>query len=533
MVAHWQLWHWFWRLVGYGMHPLRGKQHKDAISDKPQEWVCRLARDIDNFVVARKLSVTFSKSKYIKHSDECEVTLTRGDRNLPSDTKEILKKVRAELVTVLASWFGFDTKAGADEARALMVDVLLRHVHPAVLYLPVTSRAFHNIRDTLRYDRRSRSTDFDTQRFVGFKNALAAHPVSEDSSKEAGELHSIGVIFGAGNQSGGLLPLVTEGQRVAYMHRFALFLRCLVPAVTQKPCLSDSTMVQRVAGDPDRYSPFREIAPGRSLAKSSYPFSDLGCTTHEGVFSAFVFRSVLFAAPCLSSDYPVPPRVSFDSLQDFQSYSADVPAEDITNIRAYGTPDPGRGPHHAPKLWKKAEVWEDLVDMMRGEGQYEGQETRITMTQLYRFFLRLRVPQMGSLGAYLLAADYSYTPVVQVKPTPTEVADLLFELDKGAVSGLQDIRLLPSGNLHFTREDVVEAFNSLFEYLEDELDEDFKAFIHFDAIMLEHALCKYRRLNAQAMEFPDVDVPDISTRDSDEDDEEEDDDDSEDSRGDP
>lgn len=67
-------------------------------------------------------------------------------------------------------------------------------------------------------------------------------------------------------------------------------------------------------------------------------------------------------------------------------------------------------------------------------------------------------------------------------------------IDRGAVAGLRRIGALPEGKLKVTPQRCVDAFQEIYQGLEEELAEEEKETIGFDVFVLEHSLCKVARL---------------------------------------
>ena len=110
----------------------------------------------------------------------------------------------------------------------------------------------------------------------------------------------------------------------------------------------------------------------------------------------------------------------------------------------------------------------------------------------------IKFDNVGPLTAYLLVADYVEAGLVQ-EPTIEELAQLILELNRGALQGLRALGLLPLGKHHKVAPcDVLLAVRKVWAYLEENLSAEVKEETKLSPILLEHALCKYSRLGIQA-----------------------------------
>jgi hypothetical protein len=98
---------------------------------------------------------------------------------------------------------------------------------------------------------------------------------------------------------------------------------------------------------------------------------------------------------------------------------------------------------------------------------------------------------IGPLTALLVCGDCSLAGLIPM-PSTQQVGELAAILKKGALSGLDRLRL---ANEHSTSPaDIAKAFVNLHNYLEQDLTTEEKAVMGYNAVMLEHSLCKYKHL---------------------------------------
>ncbi|KAF8225516.1 hypothetical protein L208DRAFT_1505180 [Tricholoma matsutake] len=100
-------------------------------------------------------------------------------------------------------------------------------------------------------------------------------------------------------------------------------------------------------------------------------------------------------------------------------------------------------------------------------------------------------PNISELTALLICGDLVNTGVVE-KPTVQQMARLMFDVDKGAILGLQRLGIVKSPNPSVQEVEIGLSF--LHNYLETNLTAEEKELIGYDIDMLEHGLCKYTQL---------------------------------------
>ena len=102
---------------------------------------------------------------------------------------------------------------------------------------------------------------------------------------------------------------------------------------------------------------------------------------------------------------------------------------------------------------------------------------------------------IGSLSALLICGDLVEAGLVPM-PSSRELAELIFKVGKGAKEGMAMLGLVKNGA---NREELGNAFESLDLALELKLTEEEKKAMGYNVIMLEHALCKFKRLTSRGI----------------------------------
>ena len=145
--------------------------------------------------------------------------------------------------------------------------------------------------------------------------------------------------------------------------------------------------------------------------------------TCTGIFSSAVFRGITFG-----TDFSRSGPVTFDSLDNWNSATEGLSVEKYCCQSAYGQCNPGRVPALAESYWTTA---------TKGEWEALFQSTpQVPFLNGYDFLLSNRFPQLGPLGAYLLAADYAYAGAF-AWPSSDDISAVIRSINKGAASGLQ------------------------------------------------------------------------------------------------
>jgi hypothetical protein len=119
-------------------------------------------------------------------------------------------------------------------------------------------------------------------------------------------------------------------------------------------------------------------------------------------------------------------------------------------------------------------------------------EPRAQFSHVFNTLLKTKLlPGLGPLTIYLIVADYASVGLIAM-PTVAEMGKIIFQLKAGAYKCL--------GRLGFPTSTVGEAqfaFQSVYHDLESQFSLA-SATMPFNAITVEHSLCKFRRLNVNS-----------------------------------
>ena len=260
--------------------------------------------------------------------------------------------------------------------------------------------------------------------------------------------------------------------------------------------------------------PLRELAPCRVNLVRSLNSDRL--RTPRGLFNLLVFRVLMYNTDAARTE-----DFNFDvqSIKTFRlTYDADRNSKYYYNSCAYGSNNPGRKDSNLMDLYWTLSVrlWPQFVADSEGEyiytsflnfiyfaaNNFMSLEKQKSFTECVEWFRDTKdsegnsFRQIGPLIRLLVAGDLAYAGIVE-KPSVEEMGSLISVVSKGAVSGLNLLGLLPDKKTKHSKyppTQVVNAFKLLFDRLKEALDPVEWSDMGLDTIVLEHSLCKLKRM---------------------------------------
>lgn len=408
----------------------------------------------------------------------------KGSLDLADYTISILRDV-------LVFWLGFPNN-NASEAQGLFVHhLLLRFSSPGILFLEATWKARNYLRVKIMGKPRGL---LNTINWPDISHSFSLHPLANIYSPEHQTLQSIAAAFQVLAEFSSASPLdlglISDGDRQhSLMKVFLDFLKealvCIDPARIHS---ADSPLQKMILSDLDFYLPYREHGTSRKIVRDSLenPYSIDRLKTKAGFFDEIVFRAITQAAPILIHDH----HVHFDNLLDFIAKSA--PGEHYAcNQKALGGANVHRRKSNVDSLWNGSCEWESFL-LANPKPEFHKLWDFVRGARQGRHYTPFT--GVGDLTAYLVAADYAYTPLVDM-PSVDSIGEIILKLNKGAMSGLRMINLLPSTKID--RTECIEAVSRLYGFLSVNLTTDEKVLMGFDTVMTENSLCKFKRLDKQ------------------------------------
>jgi hypothetical protein len=278
-------------------------------------------------------------------------------------------------------------------------------------------------------------------------------------------------------------------------------LRHLLPIISSSHSSSTSGLViKKIKSELDFFLPFRQHAPSLANARREI-YSDvdrLASPTGVGLFNILAFRGVFFGSPFAKSDH----FRWFNHYEDWERFMIDekeeatkdgrIEEDYYVKLNCYGRSQKDRSTKLMERYWKQRSLWNDVFN----------QSTKPIVKQVYSWLTATdkgasRFFNIGSLSALLICGDLIEAGLVQT-PSSREYSELIFKVGKGAKEGMMMIGLVKDNpNL----EELCEAFESLDLALQHELTEEEKKAMGYNVVMLEHTLCKIKRLKSRGISY--------------------------------
>lgn len=283
------------------------------------------------------------------------------------------------------------------------------------------------------------------------------------------------------------------------------FLRHLLPILSPSfvpP--QNNTILAKVFNNLDYYLPFRQHAPSLSNARQQI-YADIDRLAHDngvGFFNILAFRGVFFGSPFAQSD-----RYQwFSSLTDWENFQATEKDEEDKYVgeeyyvkkSCYGQAQTARNLSLLSSYWDRRLLWKDF---------FNGSE-KPSVTRVYRWLISSEkdekddatkktttlFPNIGKLSALLICGDLVEAGVLDM-PSTREWAMSVLKMGKGSKAGMETCCLVKIG---CDNEEFCNAFVSLDKALQSELTKEEKDAMGYNIVMLEHALCKIKRVGADS-----------------------------------
>lgn len=263
-------------------------------------------------------------------------------------------------------------------------------------------------------------------------------------------------------------------------------------------------IIRKVLTDFDFFLPFRRHAP--SLANAQHViYSKLDYFAQDdgiAFFNVLAFRGVFFGSHFAQSAR----YCWFESMENWETFrimekdEANKHGGDDTyyiNKTCYGQSQKGRDLKLLSSYWKLRLEWNSIFHkpakpsvevvylwLMKSVASKDDPAKKVKL-----------FPNIGSLTALLICGDLVEAGIL-LMPSIQEWAGLIHRLGKGAKAGMEMFGLTQKDS---SKEEVCNAFASLDLALQRELGTEEKERMGYNIIMLEHALCKIKRLTARSI----------------------------------
>ncbi|KAK1219138.1 hypothetical protein PQX77_018149 [Marasmius sp. AFHP31] len=293
------------------------------------------------------------------------------------------------------------------------------------------------------------------------------------------------------------LPNIPSNLTDHERQRFLDFLRStlkITPGVPPdgSPCDLPQHFLERAFRELDSWLPARNKAPSRAqILREDGPFDPRYCRTRGQLFSALIFRGILFNTHAIHNREHT---FHFPDLESWHEFCGPNPSEEekrqLCNPRAYGQPMAGREIGNAEGFWEDALVLEqelnrdgdtlrpfgEVVDLINNKIGLDGKRD----PKRFRTF--------GSLCAYLLCADLADAGAI-AHPSIEELADEVCKVGKGCCAMLRSLGC-PNNSASYRSE-----FIKMYEFLDGPkgLSAEEKRHLGWNGFVLEHGGCKFIR----------------------------------------
>jgi len=227
-------------------------------------------------------------------------------------------------------------------------------------------------------------------------------------------------------------------------------------------------------------------------------------TRDDGIafFNVLAFRGVFFGSDFAQSVH----YRWFNSIEDWETFRATGKEEAnryggdnsyYVNKTCYGQSQKGRDLKLLSSYWNLRLEWNDMFNNQAKPSVEEvfnwlkkSVPSEKDSTKKVKLF-----PNIGSLTALLICGDLVEAGILSM-PSIEDWSGIIYRLGKGAKAGMAMFGLTRKNS---SKTEVCDAFALLDRTLQRELRTDEKDSMGYNIIMLEHALCKIKRLTARSV----------------------------------
>ncbi|KAG6835212.1 hypothetical protein H0H93_003887 [Arthromyces matolae] len=452
----------------------------------PDSWLARLAKDVENFYIARMTCKDYSPSSFSLNIDAPTHTL-RNSRPTMFNPMDDPKPVVRSILTILRTWLHFSNDQ--KRAQAWFVHCILQSFGKNALFLEEIWPAFSRMTLTSFKDFNYQYpllSDLDP-----IVEVFRAHPLATPTSPETAMLKELGVCI-TSFHSAQRVPRTKSPVTQQILKGFNRFLQEAYEVLSDNISHPPSRWQEKLKADPNHLTPFREFIPARAHFKGTDgPFAPEHVRTTAGALSALIWRGVTFGTEFSEQEA----QKVFQSAAHFEAAMDFYPDEDdsfFCDKKAYGQwADRSTENVKVYEASLKSHSWTDFIgdhsvsftecyDWLQAEYRGEGKKKA-------KFF-----PQIGKLTGYLLTCDFVYAGVVD-PPSNKELAAIIGDIDRGGIAGLRCLGLLANEDDPKDVEKVTAALTKAMALTEQVFTPEQRRFMVFDNIMMENVLCKFAR----------------------------------------
>lgn len=281
-------------------------------------------------------------------------------------------------------------------------------------------------------------------------------------------------------------------------------MRHLLPILSPSfvPPNEKNNIITKVCKNHDYYLPFRQHAPSLSNARHKI-YTDIDRLTSDdgvGLFNILAFRGVFFGSPFAQSD-----RYRwFNSLDDWKHFqdtgkkeaNKHKGEEYYVKKNCYGQAQTGRKLSLLSSYWERRGQWKDMFNKPENltvKKVFRWLTSRITDEENNSSNSSKLFSNIGSLTSLLICGDLVEAGILPM-PSASDWAKSIIKMGKGSKEGMKLCGLVRES---CSDEEFCAAFTLLDQALQRELKEEEKKVMGYNIIMLEHALCKIKRLGVE------------------------------------
>jgi hypothetical protein len=219
------------------------------------------------------------------------------------------------------------------------------------------------------------------------------------------------------------------------------------------------------------------------------------CKDGVAFFNILAFRGVFFGSPFSQSEH----FQWFKSYKEWKEFKAKNKKEALNVCRVeedyyikkncYGRSQKDRSLDLLEAFWTNRDSWNDIF----------AKSTQPTIEEVHNWLVHSREKStskfynIGSLSALLICGDLIEAHIMPM-PSSHELGKVIYKLKMGGKKGMKALGLVSEGD----KLDVFcDAFAALDTYVETTLGAEEKEAMGYNVVMLEHTLCKIKRLTTQ------------------------------------
>jgi hypothetical protein len=279
----------------------------------------------------------------------------------------------------------------------------------------------------------------------------------------------------------------------------------LSPSFVPRP--TSEKIIDKVFHDLDLYSPFRQHAPSlaNAINKIYANVNEFPGENGAGFFNVLAFRGVFFGSPFAQSNryrwfhtFDDWERFYMEGKEIAKNHDSDGDEERYYVKRnCYGQAQMERSTKLLSKYWNQRLLWSMKFN----------EPTKPSISEVHKWLTSSVIGEnttlfrnIGNLTALLICGDLIEAGILEM-PTALEWGGLIYSLRMGAKDGMN---LLGLTSQKSSKSEVSQAFASLDAALQCELEEEEKATMNYNVIMLEHALCKIKRLTSRGVALKEI-----------------------------